>query len=130
MMAGVAAHFRNENFADPRDTAYARDTFIHAIVAQMISWIDIVDEYARLVVLKTASDPGRLDRLRDARAIVWIDAMLENMPGDRTVHRAGIYVKKPETLRELTRHTAFPRSGRAIDGNDAMGFFHAKSHTL
>jgi hypothetical protein len=56
--------------------------------------------------------------------------MLENMPGDRTVYRAGIYVKKPETLRELTRHAAFPRSGRAIDGNDAMRFFHAKSHTL
>lgn len=96
----------------------------------MISWIHIVDENARLIVLETASDPGRLDRLHDARAIVWIDSMLENMPGDRAVHRAGIYVKKPETLRDLTRHAAFPRSGRAIDGNDAMRFFHAKSHTL
>ena len=56
--------------------------------------------------------------------------MLENMPGDRAVHRAGIYVEKAETLRELTCHAAFPRSGRAIDGNDATRFFHAKSHTL
>jgi hypothetical protein len=56
--------------------------------------------------------------------------MLENMPGHRAVHRAGIYVEKPETLRELICHAAFSRGGWAIDGNDAMSFFHAKSHTL
>ena len=46
----------SNNLADQRQLANAGNTFVHTIVAQMLHRIDIIDQDARLAVLKAAGN--------------------------------------------------------------------------
>ena len=117
------AHFVDYNVADTSNGADAGNTFIHSILAQVIRWIDVVDEDARLVILKMASNPGRLDSLGDAHGVARIYPVLKDVPGDRAINRTRIHIGKPESPRKLAGDTALPGSGRAINRNDAIRIF-------
>ena len=122
------AHFVDDNFADTANPTDAGNTFVHPILAQVIRWIDVVDEDARLVIFKVASNPRGLDSLSDAHGVTGIYSLSKDVPGNRAINRARIHVGKPESLRELARNTTLPRSGRAINRNDAIEIFpHVRS---
>src|SRR5437016_1114772 len=117
------AHFVDDNFADTANAADAGNTFVHPILPQVIRWIDVLDEDARLVILKVASNPRGLDSLSDAHGVTRIYSLSKDVPGNRAINRARIHIGKPESPRKLARDTALPGSGRAINRNDAIKIF-------
>jgi hypothetical protein len=121
--ARVIAHFLNDNSTDSGDAAYAGNSLIDAILAQVIRWIDIVNEDARVLILKTASDLGGLDSLSDARGVARINRLLKDVPGDRTINRTRIHIDETESLGKLSAGTALPRGGRPINSDNAMKIF-------
>ena len=83
----MLAHFLDDNFTDSRNAADAGNTFVYAIVAQVIARIDIINKDAQLVISEAASDLGRFDSVRNAIAFSHIDSLLQDMPGDRSINR-------------------------------------------
>ena len=123
MAPRATAHFVDGNFADTANAADVGNTFVHPILAQVIRWIDVVDEDARLVILKMTSNPRGLDSANDAHGVARVYPLSKNVPGNRAINRARIQKGKPESPRKLVRDTALPGSGRAINRNDAIKIF-------
>jgi hypothetical protein len=90
---------------------------------QAIRWIGIVNEDARVIILKTASDLDGLESLPDARGVARINGLLKQVPGDRTINGARIHIGEPESSGKLSGDTALPRGGRAINSDNAMEIF-------
>src|SRR5207253_11303878 len=106
-------HFVDDNFADTANAADAGNTFVHPILAQVIRWIDVLDEDARLVILKVASNPRGLDSLSDAHGVTRIYSLSKDVPGNRAINRARIHVGKPESLRSEERRVGKECSSRS-----------------
>jgi hypothetical protein len=113
----------NDNTTDSGNPAYAGNSFIDAILVQAISWIGIVNEDARVIILKTASDLDGLDRLPNPRGVARINRLLKDVPGDRTINRTRIHKGEPESPGKLSSDTALPGGGRTIDSDNAMEIF-------
>ncbi|SRR6266567_1518087 len=58
VMACKLMQFLRDNLANQRESADAGNVFVYAMIAQMVRGIDIIDDNARLVALKTACDRG------------------------------------------------------------------------
>ena len=48
--------FLRDNLADRREPANAGNAFVHTIVTQVASGIEVIHQYARLAVLNAARD--------------------------------------------------------------------------
>ena len=109
------------------DGADLRDVVVNLVVAQMRDRIDVIDLNFRLVIAQITNDRRRFNERDHLSGILRIDAVLENMPGDSTIHGARVHVGKTETPGEFARHTAFARRSWTVDGNDPLVFrCHAK----
>ncbi len=107
-------------FADSGHATDVRDTFVHAVVTQVIRRIDIIDQDARLIVLKVAGDLGRLDSLDDAGGISRAYPLLQDMPRERPIDRPRIHVGKTQSAGKPSRDATFSGGRWAINSDDAM----------
>src|SRR6266513_1561741 len=60
VLARKLMQFLRDNLANQRKSADAGNVFVYAMIAQVVREIDIINDDARLVVLKTACDRGGL----------------------------------------------------------------------
>jgi len=123
MTTRVIAHFLDDNCADARDPAYAGNSFIDATLMQAIRWISVVNEDARVSILKTASDLDGLESLPDARGVARINRLLKDVPGNRTINGTRIHIGESESSGKLSGDTTLPRGGRTINSDNAMEVF-------
>ena len=64
------------------------------------------------------SNPSALRQRRDRRLVREIDAVVQRLPRDRAVHRAGVDVAVAKPRRDRARDRALAGAGRSVDGDD------------
>jgi hypothetical protein len=88
MIARALAHFLYDKLADAGHATDAGNTFVHAVVTQVIARIDIIYENPRFVVLEATSDPSSLGGLSNPVIVSHIYSLLQDMPGNCSINRA------------------------------------------
>jgi dienelactone hydrolase len=78
-----------------------------------------IDDDAAILKIKR----GAVGQPGDCRAVANVDALIEDLPRERPIHRARVDVRTRERRRDRSRDGAFPGAGRSIDRNDQVAHF-------
>src|SRR5690606_13618447 len=97
-----------------------RNGRIDRLAPKLFARIDAVDADRRIEPVDAALDVHFAERPDDRRAVGRIDAELENLPGDRAVHRTGIHHDQPEAVGKDTGQGGLAGGGGTVDGDGAV----------
>src|SRR4051812_11729211 len=90
--------------------------------------IGAVDEDMGTVGVHRAIEPGIFQQGDDRGGVVGSHSVVEDMPGNRAIHRPGVHVIERDLFRQGPGDTAFSRGGRPVDRDDAMSAI-ARAHS-
>jgi hypothetical protein len=110
----------DQALANLRNRGDRGDVRVHLFAAQRLAGIDAVDANGRVEAVDPALDIHSPQRLDHRGAVGGIDAELQELPGHRAVHRAGIHHDQPESLGKESRERALSGGGGSVDGDGAM----------
>src|SRR4051794_30145680 len=79
-----------------------------------------VDEHMGTVGVQGAIESGIFQQGDDRGGVARSHLVVEDMPGNRAIHRPGIHVIERDLFRQGPGDTAFSRGGRSVDRDDAM----------
>jgi hypothetical protein len=88
MPVGAVMKFLRNDLAHTRQSANARNRFVHTIITQMVGRVFVIDQNARLVVLNSAGKCRYIQCSGNEMAFLWLDAFLQEIPGDRPIKSA------------------------------------------
>jgi len=117
---GKTLLLRNKKFADRSDLRDERNAFVDAAFADVRKRIEAGDVKNEFAFAEAGFDSGGMDFARDGIGILKRNFLLQKIPSDAPVHRAGVDVNITEALGELARKGAFAGSGGAVNGDNRM----------